>query len=168
MREEFDDDGYTSRSQKKRDSSAAQELGTALANLAVADLRKLNVPEDLVAAIADWKKFPGHEAKRRQMQYIGKLMRDMDTDELRERLEDFLVPSREDTAALHAAEKLREELLAAAPEELEAKLTALAANNPGLAVNQLRHLVVTARDERAQKRPPKAYRELFKRLRESI
>lgn len=165
MLEEYDDD-YKSRSQKKRDSTAAQELGATLAALPLAELRKLDVPEDLAAAIADWKKFPGHEAKRRQAQYIGKLMREMNTEDLREKLEALLAPSRTDTAALHATENLREELLAASPEELETKLAALTAQHPGRVISQLRHLVTAARDERAAKRPPKAYRELFKRLRD--
>ena len=166
MFEEFEDKNYKSRSQKKRDSTAAQELGVRLANLALADLRKLNIPEDMLEAVADWKNFSGHEAKRRQMQYIGKLMREMDIETLRENLEDFLITSKEDTAALHATEKLREKLLASSPEELEATFAAMAEKHPTLSISQLRHLVLTAHDEREKKRPPKAYRELFKRLRD--
>lgn len=167
MGEEFEDEPQgKSRSQKKRESSAAQDLGTALTKLAETDLRQLDVPDSLIAAIRDWKNFPGHEAKRRQMQFIGKLMREMDSEILRERLEGHLAPSRESTAALHAVEKLRDDLVSAEPEELEKKLAAMALDYPGLPAAQLRHLAVSARDERAKKRPPKAYRELFKLLRE--
>ncbi len=67
-----------SRSQKKRESTAVQKLGQSLAALAKGDLQSLDLPADLYEALLEWKSYRSHEAKRRQMQYIGRIMRDMD------------------------------------------------------------------------------------------
>lgn len=166
----FDDDSeeYTgkSRSQKKRESTAAQKLGTSLTALADADIKKLNIPAALADAIADWKKFPGYEAKRRQMQYIGRLMRELDVDELQERLDAFLMPSRAEKNLLHEVEKQRDTLITLEGAALEAELEAFAAKIAKAPIAKLRHLVAAAQDERRKKRPPKAYRELFRLLKD--
>lgn len=161
---DFEESGK-SRSQKKRESTVAQKIGETLANLPEPDLRKLAISEDLLDAILEWKRFPGHEAKRRQMQYIGRIMRDMDIEELETTLEDHLAPSREETQNLHAAEKLRDSLVNADDDELERKLAALAEKYPGAPTARLRHCVIAARHERTAKKPPRAYRETFKLLR---
>jgi len=164
--DEPEDDGYVSRSQKKRDSTAAQKLGAALTALSVADLEKLAIPTPLVDAILEWKKFPGHEAKRRQMQFIGRLMRDMDIADIEAKLESHLAPGRDETRALHAVEGLRDTLVNAEGKELETELASLAEQFPAAPLPRLRHLAVTAKSERAGKKPPKAYRELFRLLRD--
>ena len=161
-----DTDGYKSRSQKKRESTSAQKTGAALAALSKGDLENLDLPPALLEAILAWKAFPGHEAKRRQMQYIGRVMRDMDLPALEEKLEAFLVPDRAATKALHELEALRDSLVNADDKTLETELHTLAARYPAAPVARLRHLSVTARNERAGKKPPKAYRELFRLLRE--
>lgn len=162
MRETHDE--RKSRSQKKRESSAAQDLGAALAALSIADLRAMDFPQPFLDAVADWKNFSGHEAKRRQMQYIGRLMREMDLEEIQNKLDARLAPSREDTAKLHKAEKLRDLLANADDGALEKELIVLADLYPGLPIAKVRHLSVAARTERAAKRPPKAGRELFRML----
>lgn len=167
MNEEYDAPLGKSRSQKKRESSSAQDLGAALAALPMADLQALDLPAEILKAVLDWKKFPGHEAKRRQMQYIGRLMRDMDTDELRERLEARLAPSRAQTARLHGLEALRDALVDAEDADREKQIAALLEKHPALPAARVRHLARAAKDERAQKRPPKAYRELFRLLRDA-
>lgn len=160
-----EDDTYKSRSQKKRESTAVQRTGAALAALSKGDLETLGLPPDLLKAVLDWQKFPGHEAKRRQMQYIGRIMRDMDLAAIEEKLEEKLAPGRAETQALHAVEELRDRLVNAEGSDLEAELAALAARYPGAPVARLRHCSETARHERAGKKPPKAYRELFRLLR---
>ena len=167
---DFDDDSeeYTgkSRSQKKRESTAAQKLGTSLTALTDTDMKKLELPAGLMQAIADWKKFPGHEAKRRQMQYIGKLMRELDVDTLQERLDAFLMPNRAEKNMLHEVEKLRDTLITLEGTALDAEIERLAAGIAKAPVSKLRHLAVAAQDERRKKRPPKAYRELFRLLKD--
>ena len=161
-----DTDGYKSRSQKKRESTAAQDLGVMLRSLAESELRELDVPEALIQAVGDWKKFPGHEAKRRQMQYIGRLMRELNVEALRERLEAHLAPSREETRALHTLENLRERLVGADEQNLEKELADLAETYPAISTAHVRHLALAARTEKEKKRPPKAFRELFRYLKD--
>lgn len=164
--DEPEDEGHVSRSQKKRDSTAAQKLGAALTALPKADLEKLDIPALLVDAILEWKKFPGHEAKRRQLQFIGRLMRDMDIADIEAKLESHLSPGRDEAKALHAVERLRDTLVNSDDKELETELAALAGRFPAAPLPRLRHLAVTAKNERAGKKPPKAYRELFRLLRD--
>lgn len=71
-----EDDYYKSRSEKKRESTSLQEKGEELVKLSIAQLKNDNVHEDIISAIAEYKKISSKEAKRRQMQYIGKLMRE--------------------------------------------------------------------------------------------
>ena len=160
------DDGYKSRSQKKRESTAVQKIGTTLTTLSKSDLAALGLPDDLVAALLDWKKFPGHEAKRRQMQYIGRIMRDMDLEAIEEALEDHLAPNRADAQKLHAIETLRDNLVNADDKARETLLATIAAQYPAAPITRLRHLATTAGIERTGKKPPKAYRELFRLLRD--
>ena len=168
---EYADDEYRdkSRSQKKRESTAVQKLGQTLAALSKGDLQSLDLPEDLFEALLDWKNYPGHEAKRRQMQYIGRVMRDMDLAAIEEKLEAHLAPSRAETKALHEIETLRDRLVnanGASGNDLQTELNALAARFPAAPLPRLRHLAETAQAERAGKKPPKAYRELFRLLKE--
>jgi ribosome-associated protein len=168
----FDDESeeYSgkSRSQKKRESTAAQRLGTSLTALSDADLEKLALPASLIDAISDWRKFPGHEAKRRQLQYIGRLMQELDTDELQKKLNALLTPSRAEKDLLHEVEKMRDALIASEGRELDNKLENIAARIENAPVSKLRHLAITAQDERRKKRPPKAYRELFRVLKDLL
>lgn len=69
-------EAYISRSQKKRDSSQLQKIGEELANLAPAKLAGLPLTEDLQKAFAEYRRISNKEAKRRHLQYIGRLMRE--------------------------------------------------------------------------------------------
>jgi ribosome-associated protein len=71
------EDQRKSRSQLKRESSALQKEGEALAALSPAGRRSLNLPPELEEALVQWKGMKAGEARRRQMQYIGRLMRDL-------------------------------------------------------------------------------------------
>lgn len=84
-----------SRSQKKRESSALQEMGEKLASLGPAKLEKYPLPPELKQAILTWKNSKKkNEAARRQMQYIGRLMREQDEEllvEIRLRLQEEML-----------------------------------------------------------------------------
>lgn len=155
------DGGEVSRSQRKRDSTAQQELGQRLAELPVSRLGSMDLPEDLVAAVKAWHSMPTREAKRRQMQFVGRVMRDVDMDAVAAEIDRITAPHRADTTALHKVEQLRDELLAAGPDHCAALIAAW----PEQAA-QLTHLVREAVAEKSAGRPPKAYRSLFKLLRE--
>ena len=75
-----------SKSQLKRDSTALQDLGRELAELGKERLAKVPIDEDLRDAVKDYQRFTAHEAKRRQLQYIGKLMRNVDPEPVALRL----------------------------------------------------------------------------------
>ncbi len=82
-------DAYISRSQKKRDSSQLQKIGEELANLAPAKLAKLPLTEDLQEAFAEYRRISNKEAKRRHLQYIGRLMREAQEESEAEGREDL-------------------------------------------------------------------------------
>ena len=163
-----DDVEYISRSQKKRDSAAAQKLGETIASLTRMNQEKLELPQAMLDALAEWRVFPGHEAKRRQMQYIGRLMRELNMDDVQKRLDALLAPNRMETASLHAAEAIRDSLLEADSQTLQKRLDELTVRYPTLKMPHLRHLAQTATAERAGNKPPKAYRELFQILKKVI
>jgi ribosome-associated protein len=111
----------------------------------------------------DAKRFTKHEARRRQMQYIGRLMREVDPKPIREKLKIWDGVSHEHAARQHRIERWRERLL-----EDEAALAELAREHRGIDTQRLRALVRSARDEQASGRPVKNYRELFRALREIL
>ena len=156
-----------SRSQKKRESTALQKAGEALAALTPAARASLALPPDLAEALSEWQKTKTHEAKRRQMQFIGRLIRESeDTEAILARLEDLQNNQHRQTEASARLEALRLRLLSDDEGEraaaLEEALTAL----PRLNRTRLVHLVESARAEREKKRPPKHFRELFRYLRD--
>ena len=157
-----DDDGRPSKTQRKQDSHALQDLGAQLADLGGDTLRELDPPENLAAAIEELRRVRSHEGRRRQMQLIGKRMRALDADtveRLRRGLERAHRPSREDTLRLHELEDWRTRLLAD-----DAAVADWMALHPATDAQQLRALLRAARKEQAQSLPPRAFREIFQWL----
>ncbi|HEX5126965.1 MAG TPA: ribosome biogenesis factor YjgA [Rhodocyclaceae bacterium] len=150
-----------SKSQKKRDSHALQDLGAALAELSLERLAKIEMPEPLHEAVRALHSIRSHEARRRQVQYIGKLMRDVDPVPIRAALDALNGVSRQATARLHRLEQLRDRLLAD-----EAVLTEIGDMYPAADIQRLRQLRRNAVKEHEQSKPPRSFRELFKLLRE--
>jgi ribosome-associated protein len=153
--------GRPSKSQRKRDMHALQNMGEELVALPPARLERIDMPETLRGAIREAQRLTKHEARRRQMQYIGRLMRDVDPAPLREALDAVKGASAIETARQHRLENLRERLL-----EDEAVLTEIGAAHPGADLARLRQLRRNALKDRDEGRPPRAYRELFRLLRE--
>lgn len=150
-----------SKSQRKRDMHALQELGSALVELSAEQLARIELPDGLREAIDEARRTTGHEARRRQLQYIGRLMRELDPQPIRAALDALNGVSREHNALHHRLERLRERLL-----EDEAALGEIAADFPGADLQHLRHLRRNAVKERAAGKPPRSYREIFRALRE--
>src|SRR5688572_32609069 len=138
-----------------------QALGTALAQLSDAQLEIIEIPEKLREALLEAKRIKSHEAKRRQMQYIGRLMRDVDPAPIRSRLAELEGHSAQATARHRRLEAWRERLL-----DDDEALTASAAEHPGADMQVLRTLIRNARKEAASGKPPRAYRELFRVLKQ--
>lgn len=163
---EFDSDEVydgPSKSQQKRDVEALQALGEILVKLPDAQFKRMELPEDLRAAVADCRRITQNGALRRQKQYIGKLMRSIDPAPIQAQIDAFKGVSAADNARLHQAEKWREKLIA----DNEA-LTLFLNNHPGIDATHLRQLIRNARDEAARGKPPKAFREIFRVIREAM
>jgi len=149
---------------KTRQKEAMQELqylGSELLELGRDQLKRIDLPEDLHAAILDWHRFTKHEAKRRQLQYIGKLMRSVDPEPIRAGLALIRGESAAEIARLHRLERLRERLLAD-----ETVLGEIAATWPSADLSYLRQLRRAALKEKEANKPPKNFRALFQALRE--
>lgn len=162
---ELADEG-PSKSQRKRESHALQDLGEELVNLGKDALARVPMPENLERAVRDCRKITAHEGRRRQMQYVGKQMRTLDESEveaIRRALDIINGVSKAETAKLHALERWRERLLAK-----DEALTELLSQHPEADAQQLRTLVRNARREQAAQKPPKAFRELFQALKELL
>jgi ribosome-associated protein len=156
-------DAAPSKTRRKSEMHALQDLGEALVALDAGRLAELaaeaGLPERLVEAVAQARTITAWGGRKRQLQFIGKLMREVDPEPIRRRLDAWAHGHREDAARQHALERWRERLLAE-----PAALDALAAEHPRLDRPRFRALIAKARDERAQGAPPHAYRELFREL----
>ncbi|MBZ0067872.1 MAG: DUF615 domain-containing protein [Thiobacillus sp.] len=161
---EFDPDEVydgPSKSQKKREVEALQDIGDLLVKLPAAQFKRIELPDNLRTAVADCRKITQNGALRRQKQYIGKLMRSIDPAPIQAQLDAFNGVSAAENAKLHQAEKWREKLIA----DNEA-LTLFLNNYPDADATHLRQLIRNARDEAARSKPPKAFREIFRVIRE--
>jgi ribosome-associated protein len=150
-----------SKSQRKRESSALQDIGKMLVQLPTERVRNLDLPEALRAAVLEAQRISSHGALRRQMQYIGRLMRDVDPEPIVEQLTAIRGASDSAKAEFHVLERWRERLLAD-----DAALTDWLAIHPRSDAQQLRQLIRNARREAAEGKPPRASRALFRMLAE--
>jgi ribosome-associated protein len=157
------DEEKPSKTQRKREMHELQALGVRLVELNSEQLDAVALPEDLRDAVERAQRITKHEARRRQLQYIGRLMRSVDPGPIREKLKVWDGVSTEETARVHRIERWREKLL-----EDDGTIGALVRAHPGIDTQRLRSLVRNARDERKAGRPPRAYRELFRALRDII
>lgn len=163
---DYSDPRPPSRSQKKRDSSALQVLGGKLAELPDSALKRLALPPRLEEAIREYKKLAKHEAKRRQLQFIGALMRETDTDPLARAVEDMESGNRSQAREFHAVEALRAALLSGDESGLE-DLVGLAPESEQAEVrSRIRLLARNARAEAEKNKPPRSSRTLFRLLRD--
>ena len=168
--------GQRSRTELKKESDELQKLGEALLTLPAAAMERLDLPEKLVEALAEVRRITNFEGRRRQMQFVGKLMRQLDEasrQAVRDTLEEQRGGSAQQTLALHMAEKWRDDLIAddeALPKWLQA--------NPETDVQQLRALIRQARkdtqpdaDSVAKGLAPRrgrAYRDIFQIVRDAL
>lgn len=154
-----DDDQWVSKSQKKRDVEALQALGAELIELSNDTLKRLDLPEDLRQAVRDAQKITAHGASKRQRQYIGKLMRQVDPEPIRAFLAALKGENEAHNGWLHRLERLRGKLL-----ESDQALAEFIAEHPDCDVQELRTLIRNSRREQAEQKPPKAFRLLFQHL----
>ena len=153
-----------SKSELKRQMSELQKLGEELVADARDRVKRVPMPEDVRDAILMCQTITNHEGRRRQMQFVGKMMRKLDEEEvavIQRTIDSWKGMSKADTAALHALERRRDKLLAD-----DKALTTLLAEHAELDGQHLRTLIRNARKEQAENKPPKAYREIFQILKD--
>ena len=168
--------GEPSRTELKKESADLQKLGEALLTLRTDLFERLDLPESLQTGLDELKRITNFEGRRRQSQYVGKLMRQLDPDTqqaIRDALDEQRSGSAQATLALHAAEKWRDDLIAD-DDALQAWLHA----HPDTDVQQLRALVRQARkdgaptqDEVSKGQAPRrgrAFREIFQLVRDTL
>ena len=146
----------------KAEADEKQALGEALLTLRADLMARLDLPTKLLDAIKDAKKITNFEGKRRQMQFIGKMMRPLDADPIRDAINEQLNGSAQLTLQLHLAEQWRDKLVAD-DEALQAWLT----DYPATDAQQLRALIRQTRKDFKPEKPGeaprhgKSYREIF-------
>lgn len=153
-----------SKSELKRQSNELQKLGEQLIEAPRDRVKRVPMPDEVKDAILMCQTITNHEGRRRQLQYVGKMMRTLDEEEvavIQRAIESWKGASKAETAALHALERRRDKLLAD-----DKALTQLLEEHPELDVQQLRTLIRNARKEQAENKPPKAYREIFQILKD--
>ncbi|MDD5299619.1 MAG: ribosome biogenesis factor YjgA [Gallionella sp.] len=152
-----------SKTKIKQQMHELRDLGMELTELGKDQLAQLDIPENLRDAIREMKNINKFGAQRRQMQYIGKLMRDVDPAPIIARLNAWKGYSQQHTAYMHQLERWRDRLL-----ESDSALTELLAAHPQVDVQHLRALIRNAQKEREAGKPPKNYREIFQVLKEIL
>ncbi len=139
--------------------NALQSLGEALLRVGPARRAELALPEPLKEALDAAQRITQREARRRQLQFIGRLMREVDAAPIRARLAQWADAPNAEKARLHALERWRERLLSET-----GALEALCAERSSADRARLSELIDSVRAERIHARPPRAYRELFRAL----
>ncbi len=151
-----------SKTQRKQQMDELQALGEELVELSTDRVKKIDIPENLRDAVREAQRMTRpDEAKRRQMQYIGKIMRSVDVEPIRTALALVRGESASETAKLHRLERLRTEFIAD-----EKVLHEIATLYPSIDLQHLRSLRRSALKEQEQNKPPRSYRAIFQLLKE--
>ena len=152
----MEDDEFISKTRRKRQMKDLQDVGAALVKLSREQLARIDMPETLREAVMECRRFTRHEAIRRQMQYIGRIMRDIDAGPIAAQLAQIEAPSKRQTALFHVAERWRADLIQQ-PDAIARFVKEFPEADP----HRLRELADKAREEQRASKPPRRYRELF-------
>lgn len=152
-----------SKTKLKAEADAQQALGVRLCELSKEKLAKLDLPEALLEAVLENKKITANGAMRRHKQYLGRLMRDIDTAPIEEQLAKWDGKHTAENAYFHGLERWRDRMMSDA-NVLNEFIAQYPKTDP-LDIQQLRTLIRNAQKELAASKPPKSSRELFKLLR---
>ncbi len=150
-----------SKTRLKAEADAQQALGVRLTELPKDKLLKLNLPEELLTAVLETKKITANGAIRRHRQYLGRLMREIDTAPITDQLARWDGKHTAENAYFHGLERWRDRLIIDG-----GALSEFIAKYPATDSQQLRSLIRNAQKEQSAGKPPKSSREIFKLLRE--
>ena len=157
-------DAGPSKTELKRQMTERQKLAEVLAALSSDALKSIPMDEAIKVAIGETNKIKSFEAIRRHKQYLGKLMRFLDEGELeaiQKRLDAIQGVSKAETAKLHFLETYRDRLIAN-----DETFTKMIEQYPDMDIQTMRTLIRNARKEKGLNKPPKAYREIFRVLKD--
>lgn len=162
---DFDEDEeyIKSKSQIKREMTALQDLGKKLIELKDAQLKKMPINDELMSAIKESRNITQREATRRHLQFIGKLMRDQDSEAIQYALDEFDSSSQRFAQATHELELWRTRFI----EEIGSPVTEYIEHYPKTDVQHLRQLVRNAIKEHKNKKNLGAAKKLFQYLRDN-
>lgn len=163
MGEDDADNAPLSKTKRKAAMDELQHIGETLITLSKDQLAKLELPEKLLQAVTDAKKITANGAIRRQRQYIGSLMREIDVAPIVDQLQRWQGKHTAENAHFHQLERLRQQLLS----EPNA-LSEFIARYPQVDSQQIRTLIRNSQRELSANKPPKSSRELFRVIREVV
>ena len=167
MQEKDVEEEFISKTKRKAEADAQQLVGKKLIALTKDQINKLNLEERLHDAVMEAKRLTVNGAIRRQLQYIGRLMRDTDIEPIEEQLARWEGKNSEENARFHLLERWRDRLIDESPEPQSDALQEFLTTYPNADVQLIRTLCRNAHKERSNNKPPKSTRELFKLLRET-
>ena len=150
-----------SKTKLKAEADAQQAIGKKLIDLSKEKLLKLDLPETLFDAVIEAKRLTANGAIRRQLQYLGRLMRDVDSTRIEEQLQAWDGKNVQENARFHTMERWRTRLITE-PNALQEFLVQF----PLADIQQFRTLIRNAQREELAQKAPKSSRELFKLIRE--
>ncbi|WP_407275044.1 ribosome biogenesis factor YjgA [Halothiobacillus sp. DCM-1] len=157
------DGAEPSKSERKREAEAARDLGERLLALPESALGEFPLSDNLRAALREARRITAHGARRRQLQYIGKLMRQQDLPAIEAALSRIDPDDPHNVRVQHEAERWRNRLL-----NDPAALTAFIEAYPSVDAQVLRQVLRQVQKEQAEQKPPRDFRVLFRVLRTAI
>jgi ribosome-associated protein len=162
-KDNFDaEETFISKSQRKREAHELKSLAVKLIGLSAARLAKVPLDEQIREAVDDARLIRSNVARKRQLQYVAKLLRRIDASEIIETIESFNNQSRQQTAGLHRCETWRDFLL----ESGDTALGQLIEQRDDIDIQAVRQLQRNAQREMKAGKPPASARALFRLLRE--
>ena len=153
-----------SRTQIKNETKALQKLGERLVTLPLHQLEALNLPDEIFEAVKFAQSIKKHGARRRQLQYIGVLMREFDPDPIRRAFKEIDDAGYRKSMEFKKIEQIRDDLIAGNDGLIEDLLIRYG----GVERQRLSQLIRSARKEKSHGKPAKAYRSLFRYLKEQV
>lgn len=160
--EELDDDLPPSKSQVKRDCDALQKLGEEMLAMRQSELDAMDLPEELNEALREARKIQSRGGLKRHRQYIGKVMRQIDSEAVKNQIEQFRHKHDTNTMQFRKIEQWRDRLLVDDKDALSEVIEA----HPEVDRQHINQLIRQAKRELEQAKPPTSSRKLFKYLRE--
>jgi len=159
-----DADFEPSKTERKREAHAARDLGGELCALSDAQLEAFPLSDSLLAAIRESRNIHAHGARKRHLQYIGKLMRQHDVAAIEQELNHIAPDAPHNIRLQHESERWRERLLS----DDASAVTDFISRYPQVDIQALRQLLRQITKEQAEQKPPRYFRELFRLVRDTL